>query len=185
MPLTPRQLFALSLVLALAACAAPERKRRSSMSFQVERDSDLYAPALRAAAAWSKATGSDVFVSEDGDIPIFRTAQTECITLPDQPVGTCVGASSPGAGTPDARVEVPSYMPVKLLEVVLLHEMGHCLRGDSAHLARSGAIMSERFDAAAQLPVLTREDVLFICQKWGCDGRRSEGLPPGEEAGST
>lgn len=146
--------------LALAGCGAAAVKRhRGPFVFQVETDSPLYAPATAAAAAWAEATGLDVRVAPDGDIPIFFV---EHLSGCNEAAGD-QACSFKGA---EGRIEVRSATPAKLLRQLLTHEMGHELRGDGVHLATVDAIMG----SPSRAETITPEDVAFICQTCECAG---------------
>ena len=132
------------------------------MSFQVDEDSALYAPAQEAARRWSLALGIPVTSTADGTIPIFLTDTPSCPppTIPLQP-GDRVGGCSMDLGTPDARIEIPSSILAGEWLTVLMHEMGHHLRGkEGQHVQEPGHLMSRGVNNGQDI---TPADVAFVC----------------------
>lgn len=150
--------------LALAGCGAgavaKNRKAPAVPFFQVDPSSPLYEPALAAARAWSEATGLDVRVAADGEIPIFFVEQLSgCHELAGNEACSFKGG--------EARIEVLGSTPAAHLQLLLEHEMGHHLRGDGVHIADSPlAIMA----TPTRGTTITPEDVAFICAVQNCGG---------------
>lgn len=148
--------------LALAGCgvAAVNLKTAPLPFFQVDPDSPLYEPALRAAAAWKAATGLNVRVGPDGDIPIFFVEKLSgCTELAGNEACSFKGE--------EARIEVLGSTPAAHLLTLLTHEMGHHLRGDGVHIVDNPlAIMA----TPTRGTTITPEDVDFICQSRNCGG---------------
>lgn len=149
-------------VLALAGCgaaaAAANLKTAPLPFFQVDPDSPLYEPALRAARAWKDATGLDVRVGPDGDIPIFFVEQLSgCTELAGNEACSFKGGQ--------ARIEVLGSTPAAHLQLLLTHEMGHHLRGDGVHIVDNPlALMA----TPTRGKTITAEDVAFICAARNC-----------------
>jgi len=128
------------------------------MSFQVDPESPLWAPARSAAEEWSKATGRAITASEDGDVPIFFVSD-----LVDEDCGGPNAMACSYRGD-DARIEVLESVPERHLPVLLLHEMGHHLRGEEGHLSDPSALMAEPIRATG----ITPADRDFICERFDC-----------------
>lgn len=117
--------------LFLVGCAS-EFKPRKSVSFQCDVDSKLWQPATQAAALWSAALDRPITVTADGDIPMFF--------VPELNKEQCKGANPGGCAVdilkPDARIEIleDSYPDLQSLIIVIMHEMGHHIRGVGGHL---------------------------------------------------
>lgn len=129
------------------------------MSFQVAGDSDLYAPAKQAAEAWSRATGIAITVTPDGVIPIIRVAALEqgCEAGPN-----ARGCSYVTELPEEGWTEIPNSVHWSVLYGVLLHEMGHHLRGTSGHLAGvPHAVMAA--DRSIAETTLLPEDIAYVC----------------------
>lgn len=148
------------LVLGLFAlgCAAANEPRRGPWVFQVDADSPLWGAATQAAAAWAEATGLDVRVSPEGDIPIIFVEQ---LSGCHENAGSN-GCSFKGA---QARIEILSSVPAKGWRALIEHEMGHELRGDGVHLETPGTLM---YPSQQWTQQLTADDVAFICQACDC-----------------
>lgn len=170
---SPRIVFTL-LALFAVGCVVDARRQgpgtvnwASSLSFQVDPTSPLFAPAQQAAAEWSKAIGRPVSVSADGAIPIFFVSKLD----PDACGPTAMGCGYNGK---DARIEVLESTPAKALKPLLLHEMGHQLRGERGHLETPiDAIMADPIRGN----VLTSADIAFICERFDCELDASQPLP--------
>lgn len=131
------------------------------MSFQVDEASELYATAQQAARRWSLALGIPVTATTDGVIPIFLTDNPTCPIPNDMQPGDKVGGCAQGIGTPDQRIEIPSYVLPEEWLTVLMHEMGHHLRGKSGqHLREEGHLMSTGVHNGQDI---TPADVEFVC----------------------
>lgn len=156
------------LSLFAVACAGDWswQKRRRKLSFQVSKGSPLYEPARRAAEAWSKATGRHVQVSEDGDYPIFVSDSPDCW---DGAEGT-TGCSFLSSDETEGYIAVLPHVSPLDYYGVLLHEMGHHLRGllQPEHLEDPSALMAEHRTVEA----ITAADVAFVCENFDCKGPR-------------
>lgn len=126
--------------------------------FQVDPKTDLYAPAMAAAEKWSAALGRTITVSPDGEIPIFYVTS---LSPPAAP--TDKGFSWSGD---EARIEVLTSVPESVLPLLLLHEMGHVLRGVPGHVTNNPkAVMAKPAQPGA---TITPEDIAFICEYLDC-----------------
>lgn len=155
------------LALSTIGCVTAGR-RKKPFRFQVEENSDLWAPALEAAKRWREATGHDITVSANGDIPIFFVAKTDC---PPPPPPKVVLGCSLNYDTPDAMIQMNQVLTQykdggKHLLINIMHEMGHHLRGDSDHIENPNAIMSAAYSDAKDK--ITPDDLSFICDKLEC-----------------
>lgn len=149
--------------LFVAGCVVDAQRHRKSLNLQVDPESDLWAPARRAADAWSQATGRKITVTADGDIPVFRgPLPTEC--EPTEKTESCSWVDpDPANGYTVIREDIPAH----LLYGLLLHEFGHHLRGlapGPRHLDNPTAVMN----ASGRVEVLTPEDIAFICAAFDC-----------------
>lgn len=129
------------------------------MSFQVEGDSELYALAQYAADRWSKALGITVTATPDGNIPILLVEK-----LSDVCQGNSVsrGCSSIDLHGGDNWIEILSSIPSDDRFGVIMHEMGHHLRGSGEHLGESpDVLMSANRDA--RITRVTPADVAWVC----------------------
>lgn len=179
-PSLPRWLPLLTVALVAVACTVPTEPKpsdplppepptpkRARMSFQLDTDSPLFDVASQAASEWSRALGIPVTVAPDGEVPIIYTEQlTGCIDPVNQPIGAKVGACSVGVGTPDRRIEVPTYLPRTHWLTALLHEMGHMLRDRGDHIDDPAALLYG--GAVANGTGITPADVTFVCQQVAC-----------------
>lgn len=179
-PWFPIALFGLFAV----GCAAEARRRSDnevaslpaqlrSLSFQVDADSELYEDARIAARTWSEATGLTITVTPDGETPILLVP--------------ALSASCDTEGHPNARgcahvdaaldggwIEVLSSIHPNYRYGVVLHEMGHHLRGHGDHLTGvPHAVMAS--DRGITDTELLPEDVAFICagDRIACSTRTS------------
>lgn len=166
-PSTPWFPIALACLF-VAACASDARRkilakpRRASMSFQVEGDSELYAPAKEAADTWSKALGIPITVTPDGDIPIILVETLDPGCLKAGALPTARGCSYVVEQPTDSWTEISSNIHWSVRYGVVLHEMGHHLRGTNEHLEGvPHAVMAANrsLDDIQLLP----EDLTFIC----------------------
>ena len=66
-------------------------------------------------------------------------------------------------GGEESRIEIRSDTPVNHLELLIMHEIGHLLRGDGLHLAAPSALMSSPTHASG----ITQMDLEFVCEKQG------------------
>lgn len=153
------------LVLGLFAlgCAAAAEPRRGPWIFQLDADSPMWGAAVQAAADWAKATGLDVRVAPDGNIPILQVEHLSYVRpgVCDESTGSN-GCSFKGD---QARIEILSSVPAKGWRALIAHEMGHELRGDGVHLEQFGNLMAASQDWRQGL---TPEDIAFICQVTEC-----------------
>jgi hypothetical protein len=142
--------------------------RTNEMHFQVESDSPLYAPAVTAAAAWSKALGCNITASPDGDIPFFQVPQfgVECTSASEasghpERVNACSQVIDPPSA---GHTEVLSDRAPSALFLILLHEMGHHLQGGQGHLATEGNPYSVMIEAPyPYVSAITPADVAWVC----------------------
>lgn len=120
-------------------------------------DNPALTPLLAAAAEqWGTATGREISIAPEG-IPVFFVE-----TLDPKACGpNALGCSFGGA---DARIELLASAPPRFLARVVLHEMGHELRGEPGHLAHGGAVMSDPIEATAP----TAADHDFVCSAFDC-----------------
>lgn len=136
------------------------RQKLTGLRFQVDDDSELAEDARIAARTWSEATGRSITATPDGDIPILLVEE--------------LSASCDTSGHPNARgcaheaeeltggwIEVLSSVHPHYRYGVVLHEMGHHLRGTGEHLSNPDAVMSADRKLDVYLP--TPDDVAFVC----------------------
>lgn len=145
------------------AIPSPTTPRRKSLSFQVEGDSELYTPSLAAAETWSKALGIPITVTPDGDIPIIlvETLDPGCYAAGALP--TARGCSYVSDQPEDGWTEISSAIHPSVRYGVVLHEMGHHLRGTTGHLdGVPHAVMAEKRGLSDT--TLLPEDLTFVCQ---------------------
>jgi hypothetical protein len=138
----------------------PEAERWTSASFQVDDDSPIHDEVVRAAAAWSAATGRTITASADGDTPFFLVDAFDA--------GCNAGPNTRGCSrvTPDPRdsfTQVISSLHWSIRYGTILHEMGHHLRGDLTHVSTNpDAVLASPRKLSSE--TLTPDDVAFICQ---------------------
>ena len=167
-PWFPIALFGLFAVGCFASRSSPsssssstERKRTLSFSFQVDGDGELYPLAKTAADYWSKKTGATITVTPDGEIPILLVEQlsSDCGESPE-PRGCSIVGESPREGW----IEILASTPPAFRHGVILHEMGHHLRGSLEHLSSPpNAVMTLPVESGPYPTTLTAEDVAFVC----------------------
>lgn len=165
-------LAGISGIAALTIGCATSKPRKKALRFQVEEDSDLWVPANEAAKRWREATGHDITVSADGDIPIFFVEKTDCPLPPEFKPPKVVLGCSLNYNKPDAMIQLNQVLTQyndngKHLLLNLMHEMGHHLRGDSDHISNPLAIMSPEYND--QKDQVTEDDIGFICEKLECN----------------
>lgn len=155
----PIALFALFAV----GCLADARgrypvERRKSIRFQVEEDNELYADAKLAAEQWAKATGIDVTVTPDGDVPIVIVEELSADCTPRAELLAC---SYIGETPEQGWTEVSRHLDPKLRQISILRQMGHHLRGSLEHASEPDTLMSATGER--RLSTITRKDVAFVC----------------------
>lgn len=174
-----RLLFVLSL--AAVGCAAGSRRpdepdgepepvppsaiqRTGTMRFQVSEDSELYADAVKAAAAWSAVLpGCTITVSPDGDIPILLVQELDPGCIDEAAGGNPRGCSRVLSDVTDSWTQIPEWLHWSVRYGVILHEMGHHLRGPASpsHITDNpNAVMY--FKRSLGTIELTPDDVAFI-----------------------
>lgn len=128
----------------------------------MDAGSPLYAPARAAADAWQAAVGRPISITEDGDIPIFQgEIPTSCD--PDRKARGCSYVTN--RKSEGYIVIAPSVLPTDLYGV-LLHEIGHHLRGVLMpdHASDPNAVMYFKRTTTA----LTPSDIAFVCESFDC-----------------
>ena len=162
----PIAVFGLLAVGCVADWRSRQKKRRS-ISFQASEDSPLYAPAKRAAEAWSAAIGRPVTVTSDGVYPIFISDRPSCWDGIARSRGCSLITSDPGDGYIAA---LSTADPVDYYGL-MLHEMGHHLRGllKPEHLEDPSTVMH----AQRSVEEITPADVDFVCENFDCGERAS------------
>lgn len=160
------------LGLFAVGCAAEARRRGSeeasplppklrTLRFQVDDDSELHEDARIAARTWSKATGLDVTATPDGDTPILlvETLSESCSTEGHPNARGCAHVDEDPSG---GWIEVLSSVHPNYRYGVVLHEMGHHLRGLGDHLSGiPHAVMASDRGITDTEPL--PEDVAFVC----------------------
>lgn len=160
----------------LAGCSfggCTTRRKKNSFSFQVDTNSELFAPAMEAAANWTRALHIPITVSADGEIPIFLTPNPEC-PLPEEYKGTgkVVMGCTMDVDKPGARIEM-NVANLKVAPGVMLvnimHEMGHILRGNYDHLddPEDKCCIMAPADNPCKVAI-TQKDIDFICECLEC-----------------
>lgn len=159
-------------LLFVAACASDARRRHSpsqrkrALAFQVEEGSPLWEPAKQAAETWSKAIGRTITVTPDGLIPIFFTNAIDPECQPDSSTAACSHVTNaPQEKGLDYTLVLESISAADLYPV-LLHEMGHHLRGPypPLHLSEPSAVMFPK----SRNSLLTPADLSFVCEHFDC-----------------
>lgn len=139
----------------------PPRSR--SMSFQVADDSVLRTDTVKAAAAWSAATGCNITASADGDIPVLLVTDFDPGCLEASETGNVRGCSRVTDVVTDGWIQIPERVHWSVRYHIILHEMGHHLRGPKSPshvLGSPSAVMIEHPSLASV--TLLPEDVAFI-----------------------
>lgn len=158
--------------LLVAACTLdarrrhPSKSRRRSLAFQVAEDSPLWEPAKRAAETWSKAIGRTITVTPDGYIPIFFVSSVDPECEPDSSTAACSYVTNLPQEEGRDYTQVIESIPSSDLYSVLLHEIGHHLRGPTqpSHLSNPSAVMFSK----SRNSVLTPADIAFVCESFDC-----------------
>jgi hypothetical protein len=138
--------------------------RQRAFHFQVDRDSVLWDDTVKAAAAWAAATGIEVTVSPEGDIPVLLVAalDPDCAPLPQS------RGCSRVTGQEGDWSEILESVHWSVRYGVILHEMGHQLRGPAGgHVENNpNAVMAPtRLLSSIDL---TPEDVAYVCATTVC-----------------
>ena len=138
-----------------------QRKRRS-LSFQCSPDSPLYEPARLAASAWSTAIGRPVTVTPDGVYPLLISDHPSCW----DGVARSRGCSRLTDDPDDGYIAVLTTTEPSDYYGVILHEMGHHLRGlmKPEHLDDPDALMHGQ----RSTETITPADVRFVCENFDC-----------------
>lgn len=161
-PSTPWFPIALACLF-VAGCVVDAQRHRKNLSLQVDPDSDLWSPAVKAAKTWSQATGRQITVSADGEISVFRgSLPAEC-----EPDDTTQACSWVDPDPTNSYTVVREDIPNEALYGLLLHEFGHHLRGlapGPRHLDDPTAVMHDM----GHVEVLTPKDIAFICASFDC-----------------
>lgn len=123
---------------------APVERMRYGVSFSVDpKDERLTTAFTTAAAAWNKALGGEwVTIKENGEVAVFWVETVEgegCPTI-DVPTGKYVSGCAAATGTLDTHVELSTKIPDdERLRGIVLHEMGHVIRGTRGHIDTEGS----------------------------------------------
>jgi hypothetical protein len=148
-------LIGLLAAVGCAARASAPGPARMPLVLGVDPASPLWDATVAAVAAWRKATGLDIRVAADGTVPVLFVAS----------LNGC-GATDEGCsfGGDESRIEVREDTPSDHLAPLIMHELGHLLRGDGLHLASPDDLMSSPTRAKR----ITADDLAFICEQQRC-----------------
>lgn len=176
----PRFLFVASLfALGCAAASSPRRssdpepdepspdvpeppEKLTTLSFQCSPGDPLYEDAVKAASTWSAALGRTLTVSPDGDIPILLVAELDPGCQAVDTTGSARGCSRVMADLRDSFTQIPERIHWSVRYGVLLHEMGHHLRGGSGHVTTNPEAVMTSARKLGNVTLLP-EDIDFVC----------------------
>lgn len=152
----------------------PEERKRYGVSFAVDSgDERLVTAFVKAAKAWNTALGDEwVTIKEDGDVPVFWVDTVSGLGCPlpaDIPEGKYLSGCAVATATPDAHIELSTKIQPERLNGIVLHEMGHVIRGIGGHINKEGSpfpydeknIMNDKGDASTMAEP-TADDAAFV-----------------------